>query len=226
MKTRPILFKSEMVRAILDGRKTQTRRLLKPQPVNLPEDAYCNPYNGNFEHFTFWTNGNKMILGCGGNIKDTAHWKCPHGMPGDRLWVKETFTLIHPGLLQKSDPDSESSQWITVYRANGEVDLSDYGVPWKPSIFMPRSASRITLDLVGLQVERLNSISAEDCIAEGIDYKEHKCGCEVCSHTSQICPASASSLIMAYAELWESINGKGSWDANPWVWREEFKPIK
>lgn len=87
VKERPILFSAPMVRAILQGRKTQTRRIVKPQPFELPEGAYCDPYHGDFDHFTFWTRDDRMILSAGGNVPNTAHWRCQYGQPGNRLLV-------------------------------------------------------------------------------------------------------------------------------------------
>jgi hypothetical protein len=148
MKERPILFSAPMVRAILDGRKTQTRRVIKE----------------------------KLMRGEGAHVNN-----CQYGKPGDRLWVRETF-CYHDYLARY------------LYKADGVT-----GVKWKPSIFMPRIASRIMLEITGIRVERLQDISEEDAIAEGW-------------------PKSSD----WYRSLWESINGQGSWVLNPWVWVIEF----
>lgn len=184
MKERPILFSGPMVRAILEGRKTQTRRALKPQPPK--QTAVVDPYNHDIEHFTAWTADNKMMLSRG-NIKNTAHWRCPYGLPGDRLWVRESFC---------------------------SVDNTEFGgTKWKPSIFMPRAASRITLEITSLRVERLQEISEDDAKAEGVS--QHP------NYPKEF----FSSWTAAYKHLWNSINGPGSWNTNPWVWVIEFKRI-
>jgi len=175
MKERPILFSAPMVRAILDGSKTQTRRIVKSQ------SNIC----------------------------------CPFGKPGDRLWVRETF--------QGPLFDSDNSK-CCVYRADGGeapeyVDADDnLRQGWKPSIFMPRWASRITLEITGVRVERLQDISASDCYAEGCFRPDQlkSLGSEVTTRDN---------ARGAYRKLWESINGADSWDANPWVWVVEFKAI-
>lgn len=180
MKERPILFSGQMVRAILDGRKTQTRRLVKPQPNDIA-DQYASV--ALVECLRFWQDG-----------KDHH---CPYGQPGDRLWVKETF--------YKGDGYS--------YRADEEMPKSarKLGCKWKPSIFMPRSASRITLEVVSVRVERLQDISATDALAEG------------CSDSGMM--DRGVDIVSDYARLWESINGDGSWAKNPWIWVIEFKRL-
>lgn len=195
MKERPIIFNSEMVRAILYGRKTQTRRIVKPQPIGIPDGAYCDPYNKNCEHFTFWTKDNKMCLPLG-NVKikgkETAHWKCPYGHPGDRLWVRETFSTSTKG-------------WI--YKADGHDLSRALSTRWKPSIHMPRWASRITLEITNVRVERLQNISEEDARAEGWISKT------LCSPYTW------------YRDLWKSVYGEESWNSNPWIWVIEFKRV-
>ncbi len=209
-----------MVRAILEEKKTQTRRLVKPQP---PESANVLVECSHSKRIGQWWSGNQSEPVSSGCVRDFTHttnvalnttWKCPYGLKGDQLWVKETW---QSGDVALNDPRG------AVYRATDPDWEAMQGWAWKPSIFMPRFASRITLEVTNIRAQRLQDISAEDCIAEGIPYEEHKCGCEACSRTSQICPATSSSLILAYANLWESINGKRSWERNPWVWRIEFK---
>jgi len=160
-----------MVRAILDGRKTQTRRVIKPHP---------NADN--------WTG------------------RCPYGKSGDQLWVRERYTLTNHG-----DP---------VYFADFKDKRGDYwhsiavdpkGVKWKPSIYMPRSASRITLEITGVSGAWLQDISRGDAMAEGCPFAN---------------TADGPNPRQWYADLWEQINGEGSWDANPWVWVIEFKRVK
>ena len=211
MKTRPILFSGPMVRAILDGRKTQTRRIVKPQP-SIPLTSNDVTHDGRTSAQVAW----EQLLEF-----------CPYGVPGDRLWVKETFARVHPAMLQSLDPDPDSLEWTTVYRADangGYVGKLMECTKWKPSIFMRREYSRITLEIKSVRVERLQEISAPDCQSEGIYIP--RCECEVCSTQASICPADASEYVMAYRALWESINGPGSWESNPWVWVITFRNVQ
>ena len=198
---------------------------MKPQPHGLPAGAYCNPYNGNFHHFTFWTSDNRMILGCGGNIKGTCHWKPPHGLPGDRLWVRETF--------YNDIPEERNLEHI-YYRADGECceqipecQCASVGkVKWKPAIYMPRWASRLTLEVTAVRVERLQDISEDDAKAEG-------CGGYVYGHgpvdegALQVEPGYWHDRFFraGYEHGWDALNEKRGfgWASNPWVWCVTFK---
>lgn len=181
VKSRPILFSSEMVRAILDGRKTQTRRVVKRQPIGVVSGP---DYDGLF---------------CETKDPVARYFACPYGQPGDHLWVRETFAVMQ-GVGAK-------------YRADnpGAVKPSEYwDTPWTPSIFMQRTWSRITLEIVGIRVERLQEITAKDAIAEGI---------EVDNSQLRETPN--------FRELWDSLNGKKHpWSRSPWVWVIEFRRIK
>lgn len=188
MKETPILFTGAMVRAILDGRKTQTRRVLKYQPEQCHVETQCS-YNA-------------LLRGC------------PYGQPGDKLWVKETFQLCEwfqdhwePAKLR-----NECQSVDKFYAADGVLpDQSD--LHWRPSIFMPRWASRITLELTAVRVERVQNITEEDAMAEGVDWQA----------TAGLSRFTAKKL---YATLWDSINGKKHpWASNPWVWVLTFKRI-
>lgn len=140
--------------------------------------------------------------------------KCPYGEPGDWLWVKET----HCDIAHESYP----SVWF--YRADGD-EKPDWVKHWRPSIFMPRKASRISLEVVSVCVERLQDISEADALAEGIHrFEVNDC---VYFHARPTAPTEEhfTSAVMAYRDLWESINGAGSWDANPWVWVVEFQRV-
>lgn len=215
VKERPILFSAPMVRAILDGRKTQTRRIIKPQPEGIVDG---NPY---------WHVGGFRTSGLSLNPLE-----CPYGKPGDRLWVRESFkTDIRDPLncvIYTATPEYGK------YRDTGELVRSSFpdgSLPtreeseramlpkfWKgkPSIHMPRWASRITLDITDVRVERLQDISEEDAIAEGCERRE------CCTGSGRpIYPA-----VFAFRELWESIHERGLWDANPWVWVVEFERIE
>ncbi len=175
MRCRPILFSAPMVRALLAGTKTQTRRAVKAkrQPARLLPGE---------------------------------RWKwmpppCPYGVIGDRLWVKETF------LQMRIEHDSK-----IVYLAStddtGDGRDARIGMlyKWKPSIFMPRWASRITLEITDVRVQRLNDITTEDALAEGVSPQDEFAK-------------------LSYARLWRHINGDGSWDANPAVWAISFARV-
>lgn len=181
-----------MVRAILEGRKTQTRRVLKGVPMRLwaasgweIEDGdcmWCDAY-GDYHSLT--------------SI-------CPYGRIGDRLWVRETWAPVP--ILQHTDGIIIYSDSEATYKASPSV-YSGIIERWRPSIFMPRWAARITLEVESVRVERLQDISEEDAKVEGIP---NECG---------------NIAIDTYAGLWNKINGPGSWDANPWVWAVTFKRI-
>ena len=188
MKERPILFSGPMVRAILDGRKTQTRRVCVGQR-ELSRAA------------------------------DFQISRCPHGQPGDRLWVRETWGRIHPGALSKLDPDPKSTFWRIAYRADGETvpSMEEHGEKWKPSIFMPEFASRITLEIESVRVDRVQEITEEDAKAEGVEFMRF--------HPDSDETLSSRDL---FEILWDSINlerGFG-WESNPWVWVITFRRIK
>lgn len=195
-KENPILFSSAMVRAILDGRKTQTRRIVKDQP----SERECVRYD--------------TITGEVVYEKDESSRIIPpaHGQPGDRLWVKETFRLANK---TQSEPD-------VVYRAD---DPEVWGAPWKPSIFMPRKFSRITLEIESVRVERLHEISRQDAMAEGIYLNENDYWTAGEMEPGKVLRG-LESLELAYGRLWDYINGPGSWDKNPWVWVIQFRRLK
>lgn len=194
-KDHPILFSGEMVRAILNGRKTQTRRIVKPQP---DEDGICLDLERN-------------------QYLDTSErvYRCPYGMPGDRLWVRETHMAFDRGRIN--------------YRADYLQDPNgdrEHGVVWTPSIHMPRWASRLTLNITGIRVERLQDISdrepQNDCTAEGVFH----CGMKLPRYEEWSVSGFRSSEKLMFHRLWDAINGVGSWDSNPWVWVVEFDPIE
>lgn len=196
-RERPILFNGEMVRAILDGRKTQTRRIAKVTSEGCKE-GFITPLAGFVPR----------------SIENHISY-CPFGKPGDRLWVRETWS--------KSKQPYLSGHIF--YRADGETNGKQFSLSfvereskWRPSIHMPRSASRILLEITNIRVERLNDISEEDAIAEG------------CVSTA-VANESGNDYAGLYASenfsrLWKLINGKGSWDLNPFVWVIEFKVIE
>lgn len=198
MKERPILFSGPMVRAILEGRKTQTRRAVK-RAEDMEFDP-CDPSYG-----PFW----KPY--CTG-VPESVKVPCPYGKIGDRLWVRESG-YQPPHLTPKMLREGADTWPHYIYSADGDEKewCRENGWKSRPSIHMPRWASRITLEIVSVRVERLNAITHIDAIAEG------------CTPHPD---APAQSMGDDYKGLWESINGPGSWDLNPWVWVIEFRRIK
>ena len=257
MKERGMIFNAEMVRAILDGRKTQTRRIMKVQPsegfspMNM---ALETDYNARW--YTPAREDSKGYLHPGkhqvfGVANDNEGYTCPFGAVGDRIWVRETWAQLgnedgcaidwNDNLVK--DAGAEAAR---IYRAS--CTIGDYGLwqipddafwkphtddrqyegSWRPSIHMPRWASRITLEITDVRVERLNSISEEDARAEGV-------GSAVWFAAKGVPESEWTSLgehgamqashINKFATLWESIYGAESWQANPWVWVIEFKRL-
>ena len=209
MKERPILFNTEMVQAILQGRKTQTRRVIK---ANIPEKAKfigCreSKEEGVGFYFSDGTTGNMQGFypSLFGNLY------CPYGQVGDILWVRESFS-------KKKD--------TVVYRANvcSKWDLPD-GFSWKPSIHMPKDVARIFLKIKDVRIERLFDISEIDSQMEGVSFeivnkiKEYKDYLNP-KHTF---PVYAK---LSFISLWEKINGEKSLELNPWVWVVEFERIE
>lgn len=194
MKEYPIIFNTEMVRAILDGRKTQTRRVMNNQPCTLSGETISVQQ----DDFNFrWV---------GDLHNDTSGWfPCPLGKIGDRLWVRETW--------RKFDFSDECgcSEYPCGCPENGAImyraTQDDGESKWRPSIHMPRWASRIILEITDVRVERLQDISEQDAIAEG---------------TTNISVLSK----YIFSNVWESIYGFESWSSNPWVWVIEFKKVK
>jgi hypothetical protein len=236
MKERPIIFSAPMVRALLAGTKTQTRRVVKPQPPEiLPAYAPKVYWPARDRHMTHGDpDGAAYLQFESPGDYDGAHvmrggfgFRCPYGQPGDRLWVRETWDFIPEG-----DPGTPSCAGIR-YWADAGYELrtppSNYNPMLygkervRPSIHMPRWASRITLEVTAVRVERLQDISEADALAEGVTPKwEPGCSGRLMEALGGFSFRPAAS---AYAELWEQINGPGSWDANPWVWAIEFKRV-
>lgn len=200
MKEIPIIFNGDMVRAILDGRKTQTRRIVKSQP---DEDGLARLSGGP------WMDTSERV------------YRCPYGEVGERLWVRETWQAIydytdeHGNVEERSYAQKIPKQklyWHPVYAEHfGSDSREDRGFPWRPAIHMPRWASRITLEITGVRVERLNDISEEDAKAEGAPTE---------------CCVIGDKHFLGFRTLWKSIYSAESWDANPWVWVIEFKRME
>ncbi|OAE15498.1 morphogenetic protein [Pseudomonas brenneri] len=230
IKERPILFSAPMVRAILEGRKTVTRRAIKVQPhidasgnfcvgrSNYGQDGYGKPVT---KHF---------VNGC-----------CPYGKTGDRLWVRETFALLgnEDGCCidwQDNLVKGDERGAARIYRAScppGDYGLNqipakaewkpdteamEYDGAWRPSIHMPRWASRILLEITEVRVERLQDISYEQAAAEGIHRGPLREWC-----ASDEGGACHKYPVPAFRDLWQSVGG--NWDSNPWVWVVEFKRV-
>lgn len=190
-----------MVQAILAGNKTQTRRVVKPQPnvIEAIYDGTSDLSSNEIHHFLEHTNGGKPIE------KYYNVGKCPYGKVGDRLWVRETYCL---GV-------KDNGEDVTIYKASVDDKFNEFRGLWRPSIFMPRKYSRILLEITGVRVERLHDISKQDALAEGIT--KTNLGFSHCENSYY---ASAKE---AYESLWKSINGVQSWLDNPWVWVITFK---
>ncbi|WP_039659626.1 hypothetical protein [Pantoea sp. MBLJ3] len=228
MKERPIIFNADMVRAVLDGRKTQTRRIMRVQPDSAGFESRFIIDSTKRSEIGKWCWAEPGVFV---NPRRSALFSCPFGENGDRLWVRETCQAVEheSGLDVVSYPAEgneipvkahplDSGRWVDLYRyRGGEGKIV-------PSIHMPRWASRITLEITGVRVERLQDISEEDAKAEGVppagdllpDYPG-----------TYLTPKSDFATAgVAFQRLWQSIYGDDSWQANPWVWVIEFKRVE
>ncbi|WP_062117248.1 hypothetical protein [Collimonas pratensis] len=204
MKERPILFTGAMVRALLDDRKVQNRRIINPQPQMVTDGAIL-PWEG------------KPVALM--QLLQQTKRPCPFGQPGDRHWVRETWAAFdadwrHPG----KPHDLRDGPWPNIaYQADGTLPSGATGL-WRPSIHMPRWASRIQLEVTAVRVEQLRCIKESDAQAEGVTIEDR--------HMNGYCAGECyPPAIRAYRELWGSLYGGGSWDANPWVWVVEFRRV-
>lgn len=198
MTERGMIFNGEMVRAILDGRKTQTRRTVKPQP---DEDGLAKVTNGP------WVDTSER------------NYRCPFGDVGDRIWVRETWAEAGASapdlkLYRANYPEHVPSHYENVPPANE--------IRWTPSIHMPRWASRILLEIIDVRVERLNAISEHDAQAEGVA----KLRGGFWQHYQPGWTQHQLSARGSFVTLWKSIYGEESWNSNPWVWVIEFKRVE
>ncbi len=190
MKEHPILFSTPMVQAILEGRKTQTRRIVKGFVPDFLNDIVGGPV---------WALEQYDI-------------RFPYGKVGDVLWVREssatTYAQAGPRIIRKV--------W---YKADDPIIPENVKFKWKPSIHMPRSSCRLRLEIANIRVERLQEISVGDAIAEGIEGNGDPYGFK------SYLDGGTGAAVYSYKTLWQSINGKESWEENPWVWVIEFKRI-
>lgn len=212
---KPILFNSEMVRAILDGRKTMTRRVVKPMSKNQAEWLTPELINS-VPHGEMIKGGWQMhhpradtdYMGVHVEHDSPLGWvRCPYGQPGDLLWVRETFLIKLNGDAFYRADDPTASGW----------NSGSATTKWRPSIFMPRWASRITLRVFDVRVERVQEISVSDMRAEGVAYGPARPG-----------EFSIQSTVREWENLWDSINAKRgySWNSNPWVWVVSFEMVQ
>lgn len=205
---RPILFSGPMVRAILEGRKTVTRRICKPQPS---AHAHTTSAEGN-PMSAWWETG-----------KDINH--CPYGQPGERLWVRETWARVgttDPGYLTYR---ATYPRCLPAGLENVPADIRDAGERWRPSIHMPRTACRILLEITAVHVERLQDITEEQAVAEGVDRPENIRDVDVSDGAERELFNAMNQPRDRFKRLWADINGAESWNANPWVWVVEFKRV-
>lgn len=234
MKERPILFKSEMVSAILDGRKTQTRRIVPDwQQPKLLDDGQFMAVGQRHRRWGFGCFG-KTESECMRELSE--HGASPYGHKRDRLWVRENG-WERPARTPKMMREGADTWEPYYFDADGYTDIEheqfkEWGFKRRPSIHMPRWASRIDLEITDVRVERLQDISEKDANAEGINCYPFRPddGWPICNGYTHKpddgkCTLHESS-VAAYIYLWESINGPGSWNANHWIWVIEFRRIR
>lgn len=217
VKERPILFSGPMVKALLAGQKTQTRRTIKKVTCVNGQDCITD------------RDGLPSHLSCAPH-----NWEqCPYGVPGDRLWVRETYRSTVAGkrgwAVIQYRADMEARQMLCTDEGEGEPAAVGEVIPksstivetaWKPSIFMPHWASRITLEITDVRVQRLREISPEDAVAEGLRVRT-----DIAGKYSALPDRWFDDPVHTFADLWESINGEGSWVTNPWVWAITFRIV-
>lgn len=218
MKERPILMSGHMVRAILEGRKKRTRRVVKcdhlAQPFHEGGWLHRQGYSGGVPSVYFYYSPTDQ---------ETRSIKCPYGTIGDRLWVRETW---------RPKTHNFPTVWPFEYRATAESSGAPADGPWKPSIHMPRAACRLVLEITDVRVERLQDISEQDAIAEGVEsWTEERLRSRPTHYkiyyqdTPEDPSFYSSTAKVSFETLWQSIYSPESWDQNPWVWVIEFKKL-
>lgn len=219
---RPIPFSAPMVRAILEGRKTQTRRVVKPLP-SWQVHSVCEP-SGAADPWAVWFHYPETVRV--GHLRE-----CPYGKPGDRLWVRESFQpLLADGFEGRPNYKNGEGFQIGYCATDGIQEYYDQSTDSAfcskitPSIFMPRWASRLTLEITEVRVQRVQDISEEDAEAEGVEPGCYECG-EIPHHAA--CLGRNDVYVDSFVRLWDSINAKRGfgWHKNPWVWAPTFKQI-
>ena len=231
-RERPILFSGAMVRAILAGTKTQTRRVARTRRIHATGGTLDETYMP-------MGRGRCIVLGKDGTWPVDALSLCPYGRPGDRLWVRETWYCDHMDCINKipKDRSAHADDSPLLYRADGECceqipecdHSGGHGAQWRPSIHMPRWASRITLEITGVRVERLQAISEADAKAEGaqgdgewLKNLSHRKGADAVRSV----PTRLQSARGDFADVWARLHGAESWGKNPWVWVMTFKRLE
>ncbi len=209
----PILFTGPMVRAILEGRKTQTRRIINPQPVKSPVRTYKWKWTPTKNEFPSCSWNGKVDINCPHCSIWTKH--CPYGTVGDRLWVREAWAHTIVG-----------NQIDYLYRADHHtgIEKKNGDQKWKPSIHMPKVACRLILEVTSVRVERVQEISEADAIAEGC-IKLPASGRITDTKGGQYGGRVWTTAREWYSELWNKINGPDSWTSNPFVWVIEFRRL-
>ena len=216
MTERGMIFNGEMVRALLSGRKTQTRRIIKDCTVGR-------------DQISKFIQIEKKFIGCyPEDVPELIRECCPYGIPGDRIWVREAFRVHSRAtdvatLVYKA---SERNSWTEQTHRVPVAVCNKPATPekWTPSLHMPRWASRILLEITDVRVERLNAISEEDATAEGVP----PAGSLLPDYPGTFLTPKGdfATAKVAFQRLWESIYGEESWKANGWVWVISFKRIE
>jgi hypothetical protein len=242
VRERPILFSGSMVRALLAGTKTMTRRPMKAQPRVIPDWACSGVAGLEFD----WGRGDVATYADRpetlASYADDFAARCPYGQPGDRLWARETWCRWYGGQrhegeiangvmpagtvgvsyladIQAPAPERKAvtqEQWATVKGHSVLAGFETSHAKWRPSIHMPRWASRLTLEVTKVRVQRLQEISEEDAKAEGVQ-------------PAPFCRSgrpAGMEHVEAFEDLWTSIYGHGSWESNPWIWAVSFRVLK
>jgi hypothetical protein len=215
MIEKPILFSTPMVRAILEGNKTVTRRIMKPQIKPCDHASFTEaPWKN--EPTKFFMRDNEWACEyCGNGVQYARGIKCPYGQPGDRLWVRETWTRV---------PMQYEAENDYAYKAD-EVDDDKY--IWRPSIHMPRAACRLILEVVSIQAEPLQAITEKGAFREGIDADNYDYQAAEHYLIGGSPVQGGSPARFAFIALWNKINGTRGmgWEKNPWVWVVQFKVV-
>lgn len=224
IKERPIMFTPAMVQAILEGRKTQTRRVFKEDVSHIEKP--------DFGYTAFTPTGHISVRGYYKPTGEVSEWewfkKCPYGKRGDVLYVKETWAYYEDNFGCGIDCEYGCQHGAYIYR----IDLEDFDcgeIKWKSPLFMPKKAARLWLQIEDVKVERVQDISEDDAIAEGVGEHEPECHLPTEQNGYPTCNCGAfSSYVELFAKLWNSINGEKegcSWDDNPFVWVIQFKVL-
>jgi hypothetical protein len=266
--TRPILFSTEMIKAILEGRKSQTRRAMKYRrsedckeedfPGELQDcpdqwQPVCDIQAASFANEVIYPGAEEegdenCYIDFISNPTTTgadymACIKCPYGKPGDQLWVRETWLrgcewdgdsdMPPAQIYYKADGIAQKMEW---YDENREDGIRPGGPAWKPSIHMPKAAARIWLEITDVRVERVQQISEEDAVAEGVRSCQLTCGWDSTMYKDYMADASGygdpavdypltSTAVHSFSTLWQKINGANSWNNNSWVWVLKFRVL-